>query len=139
MASVRTPTRISWEKMVARCKQKNDRKFATYGAAGITVCDEWATFAGFLKDMGERPAGHTLDRCDGSKGYSKDNCRWATPKEQANNMRSNVFLEYDGLRLTITQWAEKLQLSWGCIGARLSRGLPIDQVLFPGKLRQKAR
>lgn len=55
----------------------------------VTVCDKWQTFEGFLEDMGERPAGMTLDRIDPFKGYYKENCRWATPKVQGKNKRKN--------------------------------------------------
>jgi hypothetical protein len=60
---------------------------------GITVCDRWTGkktgFINFLADMGERPPGLTLDRFCNSEGYSKDNCRWASAKEQHQNKRVN--------------------------------------------------
>lgn len=56
--------------------------------AHVAVCFEWESFEAFLADMGERPAGTTLDRKDGTKGYSKDNCRWATATEQARNRKN---------------------------------------------------
>lgn len=54
----------------------------------MQVDSRWAEFTAFLADMGHRPAGTSLDRKDNSKGYSADNCRWATPAEQTRNSRS---------------------------------------------------
>jgi hypothetical protein len=75
----------SWECMMRRCsdpKHKNGR----YVALGITVCQRWKeSFIDFLEDMGERTEGKFLDRTDNTKGYFKENCRWATMKEQLQN------------------------------------------------------
>lgn len=81
-------THNSWRAMIARCVNPKNIGYPEYGARGITVCARWrSSFANFLADMGERPAGMTLDRRDNDKGYSRRNCRWATPKQQANNTR----------------------------------------------------
>lgn len=78
--------------MRQRCLYPRHASYQKYGAKGITICDEWRdSFSAFLRDMGARPPGKTLDRIDGTKGYFKDNCRWATPKEQAANMVDPTF------------------------------------------------
>ncbi len=73
--------------MKQRCTNPNHRAYKDYGGRGITVCEQWLQFHYFLRDMGERPEGTTLDRIDNDKGYYKENCRWATGYEQGWNRR----------------------------------------------------
>lgn len=83
---VGTPTYYSWKAAKTRVYNKNRRDARWY--AGITMCDEWTkSFTAFLRDMGERPEGRTLDRIDNLKGYEPSNCRWATWTEQQLNRR----------------------------------------------------
>jgi len=78
-----------WTNMKTRCNNKNNDAYSRYGGRGITVCDGWnKDFMNFYMDMGDRPEGLTLERINNDKGYSKDNCKWATAKEQANNRRT---------------------------------------------------
>lgn len=74
-----------WEGMIQRCGNSKSANYNRYGGRGICVCDEWLDFSKFYKDMGDKPVGMSLDRIDNDKGYSKDNCRWATPSVQSFN------------------------------------------------------
>lgn len=107
----RTKSFNSWRGMKARCLNPNDPRFKDYGGRGITVCERWNVFANFLADMGERPEGTSLDRIDNTLGYSKENCRWAKPKDQQRNMRSNRMLTYAGKTQCMSAWAEELGLN----------------------------
>jgi hypothetical protein len=78
----------SWRNMIQRCTNKNHPQFSDYGGRGIEVCADWrSSFQNFLADMGPRPEGTTLDRRDFNGHYCRANCRWSTPKEQAQNRR----------------------------------------------------
>lgn len=100
------PTYNSWSQMMSRCYNKNSTRYKYYGRRGIKVCERWKNFTCFFEDMGQRPEGMTLDRIDNSKDYYKENCKWSTKKEQANNRRNNVLLAFDGRTMTIMQWAD---------------------------------
>jgi hypothetical protein len=83
-------TYSSWAMMIQRCTNPRLNRYHRYGGRGISVCTEWMDFTVFLRDMGERPPGCSLDRIDNNLGYTKANCRWSTPREQAMN-RSNTY------------------------------------------------
>ncbi len=76
-----------WAGMRARCLNINRKDYKNYGGRGVKICKRWDAFALFVKDMGERPDGYTLERIDNDKGYFSGNCKWASRKEQNNNQR----------------------------------------------------
>ena len=99
-----------WIAMKARCHNPKATKYYLYGAKGITVHPAWLnSFEQFLEDMGERPTKlHSIERSDGTKGYSKGNCSWADKEAQANNTSLNRPITYLGETMNLTQWARKL-------------------------------
>jgi hypothetical protein len=106
--------------MKNRCLNHKDKNWLNYGGRGITVCDRWLNFQAFNTDMGSRPSRlHSLDRIDGNRGYEPENCRWATPKQQANNKRNNRRISFAGKTLNLRQWAKTTGLSDDVIYARL--------------------
>lgn len=82
---------VSWHAMVQRCTNPNKGNYQYYGGRGITVCERWLKFDEFYADMGARPPGMTLERKDNEKGYSLENCVWATMKAQSNNRRARSY------------------------------------------------
>ncbi len=96
-----------WASMLQRCENPNVKGYTSYGERGITVCDRWHKFENFIADMGLRTdPSLTLERTDNDKGYSPENCRWATRIEQARNMRSTKFIQYRGKRMTVREALE---------------------------------
>jgi hypothetical protein len=85
----RSPTYNTWRAMRARCLQESHEMFQYYGGRGVKVYESWNAFENFVKDMGERPHGMTLDRINPEGHYEPGNCRWATKEEQARNKRKS--------------------------------------------------
>ena len=144
-AGRQTPTYQCWSHMIQRCTNPKSRDYPRYGGRGITVCERWLTFANFLADMGPVPfPGAQIERGENSLGYFKDNCRWATAKEQARNRRSSRVLTHAGRSQTAAAWAEETGIPQTTISMRIdhygwevSRALttPVD----PAKRKKSAR
>lgn len=113
----KTNTRLFrvWSSMKTRCENPKATNYSDYGERGISVCDEWKddfeSFYNWAMSQGYDPDAkrgeYTVDRIDNEKGYSPDNCRLASYKEQANNRRSNRRLSYNGITMSMAEWARK--------------------------------
>lgn len=117
----RTSSYKSWNDMKSRCLNKKHKSYNNYGGRGIKICDKWLKFENFYEDMGDRPRNMSLDRINNSGNYCKENCRWATAKEQANNTRSNHLVTCNGKIMNITQWAKELNVSRSTLYGHLFR------------------
>lgn len=123
----------TWAGMKARCLNPNNGRWKDYGGRGIKVCKQWFRFECFLKDMGKRPKGTSLDRFPNRNGnYEPSNCRWATPKEQQRNMRSNLRFAFKGEQLTVPEIAERIGAKVSVLRTRMRRGWsPKDAFTIP--------
>lgn len=110
----------SWCHLKARCMNPNDEKYPQYGGRGITVCEEWAaSFEAFYKDMGECPAGFSIDRINNDGNYEPSNCRWADNKTQSYNSRRPKFVEVLSDKLSSADAEKFLGLCQGSITQRV--------------------
>lgn len=136
-----SPTYTTYQNMIRRCHYPGHAKFHAYGGKGIQVCDRWReSFVNFLADMGERPNGMTIDRRDGLQGYFPDNCRWATPKEQQSNIKTNVRLTFDGRTQCLASWANEVGLTPTLLAWRVRHGWGLAEALnTPAKLGNRTR
>lgn len=125
-----------WKGMLDRCYNKDNASYHHYGGRGIGVSDEWKdSFETFFADMGPRPSlEHSIDRRDNDKGYSKENCRWATDIEQANNKSTNVFYTYKGETRTLSDWCRIFNLDYKNIRQRIYKGMLFEVAISLGKM-----
>jgi len=100
----KTPTYNSWCAMIDRCTNERADNYSRYGGKGITVDPDWFIFEHFMRDMGERPKGTTLDRKNSAGSYCKDNCQWATPQQQMSNIKTNRKITYNGDTKCLAEW-----------------------------------
>ena len=107
----------SYHNMLSRCSNKNNKRYHDYGGKGISVCDRWAkSFINFYKDMGDCPKGFQIDRIDNEKGYSPENCRWVSRKEnQANRSTSKIYTLFGKDYLSTIDAAKSLGVSTSTI------------------------
>lgn len=118
--SKRHRLRNIWYGIVHRTTNPKHGAFPNYGGRGVTLCDEWHSLDKFISDMGDAYTyGLTIGRIDNATGYSKENCRWETAKEQANNRRSSRVFTLDGMTKTLAQWIEHYGLKSSTVRQRL--------------------
>lgn len=125
-----------------RCLNKKDKSYRRYGAKGISVCDRWlfgeeglSGFECFVLDMGLRTADQTIDRLDNAKGYSPENCRWATQKQQNNNYSRNRRVTAFGKTQNLSEWGIEYGIDGETIAARLKRGWPEEKAIADPVIR----
>ena len=111
-----------WHNMMRRCYDNKNTRYSNYGGRGIIVCNRWHSPDKFYEDMGDKPAGCSLERKDNNSGYSPENCVWATAKQQGRNTRKNVYVEIDGERICIAELAEKTGIKAGTLYYRKKAG-----------------
>lgn len=118
-----TPEYLAWINMKCRCYDENDDSYKNYGERGIIVCDRWLnSYKNFLEDMGRRPSNlHSLERKDNDGIYEPSNCKWATQGVQSRNRRTNVWLEHDGQRMILLDWAHKWGIKYQVIERMLKK------------------
>ena len=126
-----TPEWRCWASMRYRCNNPSLKQYKNYGGRGIKVCERWNnSFERFLEDMGKRPSPkHSIDRIDNNGDYEPKNCRWATQKQQANNVRTNHVLEFKGESMTLTRWARKIELHPNTLLSRIRKGWSVERAL----------
>lgn len=114
----------AWHQMIQRCVNPSNRRFKYYGARGIKVCERWRlSFKAFLDDLGLRPTPeHSLGRKDNDGDYEPGNCEWQTEPQQRRNTSYSHYLEHDGKRLTVAEWARETGLNVHTLHYRLRAG-----------------
>lgn len=128
----------TWCGIKARCLNPNEACFYRYGGRGINVCNEWLDFITFKNDMLESYKQHCnkfgekntfIERTNNSLGYSKENCKWATSKEQTRNRRSNHLISHNGKTKPMIEWAEEFGINYYILSKRIRRGWSIQKSL----------
>ena len=125
-----SPTYRSWRAMRKRCFSKpGSHHGKRYAERGIVICPEWDSYTTFLHDMGERPDGCTLERIDNNRGYSKENCRWATKAEQSRNRTSSIMVDVDGVSMCLKDAAKQAGIKYGTVYFRIRAGWSVKDAL----------
>lgn len=124
-----TRTYSIWHSMRSRCKNVNHPSYKDYGGRGIFIDKRWDKFENFYIDMGDVPRGKSLDRIDNDRGYSKQNCRWATSEEQCNNRRNSKLYLIEGKSMSLPQWCRDRKMPMTTVKNRILRGMSIQQAL----------
>lgn len=126
------PLYKTWKSMLMRCNNPHVKNYNNYGGRGIKVCDRWSGdlgFENFVKDMGERPDGTTLDRIDVNGNYEPSNCRWATTEQQMNNRTDNSRIILNSESITCAQLCKKYGFYYTWVAHQLWAGIDINFII----------
>jgi hypothetical protein len=124
-----TPMYRVWSRLRDRCNNPKCDSYADYGGRGITCDPRWDSYQNFLADMGERPPGMMIERRNNNLGYSKENCYWATIREQSRNKRSNILLTFNGQTHPIVDWADICGIPAERISHRIIAGWSVERAI----------
>lgn len=119
-----------WHTMIQRCENPKDKQFKNYGERGIAVCKEWhdsELFMDWALNNGYEE-GLTIDRINVNEGYSPSNCRWITQKEQNNNTRRNIIINYNNKTQTLSQWCDELEFKYSLAYNRFKKGKSPEEI-----------
>lgn len=123
------PAYSVWRSMIGRCRLPTHQAWANYGGRGLTVCDRWLAFENFWEDMGPTyRKGLTLDRIDNGRGYSKQNCRWVTCRQQARNTRRSRMINTPKGRMLVVEAAEVSGIGVSTLLYRVGAGWPAHRL-----------
>ena len=117
--------------MKSRCFSKNNPNFNHYGGRGITICQEWIdNFRSFEKWAIENGYNNdlTIDRIDVNGNYEPDNCRWITNKEQQNNKRNTVHIDFYGEDITLKELSNRTGIDRNTLDSRYSKGIKDEEI-----------
>lgn len=128
-----------WKCMRQRCSDPNISRADYYVNKGIRVCEEWKDYLAFREwalSSGYRE-GLSIDRIDNNGDYCPENCRWATPKQQANNQSRNRRITYNGETRTLSEWSELVDIPYDTIKRRIYQGWNVEKALTEPVRRHK--
>lgn len=111
-----------WANIKQRCTNPNSPRYKDYGGRGITLCERWHSFACFYSDVGDHPAGLTLDRIDNNRGYEPNNVRWVTKADNNRNSRRCVMVELNGVSKPINVWCRGFGIPYATFKQRRRNG-----------------
>lgn len=125
---IRSPEYTAWIGMKQRCNCPGHEGYERYGGRGIKVDQRWQSFQMFLSDMGPRPGeGFSIERRDNNGDYTKDNCHWATRREQMRNTSRTRMIEFQGSTRCVKDWADSLGIKYMTLIRRLNQGWSVDR------------
>lgn len=126
----KSPEYASWRSMRTRCLVKTASNYHMYGGSGITIDERWDDYRNFLLDMGRKPSlRHSIDRIDNAKGYSPENCRWATNHIQSRNKTNNHLISAFGKEMCIKDWSQETGVPTATIIYRINAGWSAEKAL----------